>query len=1611
MAWSIVGVGTAAETTTTALTLNEPAGCQAGDLLVACISMRSTNTSPPQSPGDWPSSPVAYAGVCNTSTNTSAMSLGIMYAMVRGASAAGSAFFVPVAPSVARGQIVAYRGGQSAYTGIVDGSTAVQTATNTTAVSVAGFTTAVADDLIVGMTSGGQEAAWSAFKSANTPSTASGTTNTSSAPSTTTWTERADTNTTTGADTSLAIFDAVKTATGATGNFTATASIAAAQVVVAAAFKIAPPPTADAWNYQDKTANVTLSNNDKTATTSGTSPFVARSTKLQANGTAGKYYSELLIGSSPDTNYRFGIVDYNASISSPLALSNYYQPNAGAARTYGNVVASGTLPTGVVNDVICMAWDAGAERIWFRVNGGDWNGSSSNNPATGVGGFDTSATPSINQGLYFYSAATAMVATIRTKIAEFSYAAPSGFASWMGEAVDAWSITDLTAGISLTNSSRTATSTTFPTGIRSHTKVLAGSGKYYCEFVIENSTDWSRFGFIDAASSLTSTGAGAFYIERGGDINANGSYTGSTIGGQAAAGVYSMAWDAGLKKGWFRWENGNWQNNASNDPATGAFGADLSFVTNTNQALWFSSFSVAGAGITVRTKLSQFTKTIPSGYSSWMGEPSSLPNVATPTGLSVTASVGPANVAQIYVGLTAGVTVGVVGSGGSLPTGWLAETTPNVTLTVVSGRTVDDGVECFDLQMDATTGTAGSYCLLFYPKGWGAGMAQASRGNTFKAGAYLKKLATSGPGISGQQVQVIEGGSGYTYINDYGNSAAIPTAGAFQASYRELNHTILDGAVAYVSGGIHISINVTAGATSLTFRIAAKLEGSVSINAITQSVGVGTAGIGGPQFVFGSLVPENNANFATEFGTKVSFAKAGRITHIRYWRDPANPGTARTTRLWLMSSEVQLAAAAGANDGSITGWVNGDPLNYDVTAGVQYVVSVNVPSHYSWTDFSYSFVNGDVTALTGMYHPGSAGNYPTNALSYCLFVEPVFRAFSDEETVFTAFGAIVNVTGQSVTASTGGAGAAAITGDVYFPIGGDPDDGTWTEQISGSGDGWNATDNNDIFFGTTPGYYYKPGWRFPSVVIPKDSNILSATLYNIQTGTMSGGDVGYFYGTAVDNLAVWNATTNSPQTVARTTASTLVAMSGGPAVDVKTIVQEIVNRAGWVRGNALGIVGWPDGIATGTTYMTLNDFHTGDSHGRLRVVWQQPPVSISINAATNLITASVGNETILLPVAVNVTGQTVTVKGTGVGSTTPFHAGQNNSNWLSSTQLTLNMGGETTGDLFIASVAYKWNSSGGGVTITPPAGWTLFIGPSYSNNADSDGLTYLRWAVYYKKVDTSVDPAGTGYVWGFSSPVVRGGSMALVRNAHANPIDGKSVMVTSNIGSSSYAVGFKTIRHPNELVYMAFVDFNQASGAGREPPSGYTEPVDVPAYFCYKSVTSVGQVFDATATNANTASQPWIASMFSIAPSAVDVITNVSINAATNLLTTSVGDETVSAPISVNVTGNQVGTSVGTVLTPTVVPVTTNLIATSVGNETVSLPKQVNAATNLITVSDNVVTVTMRTDISTNLTGQSVVASVGLEGAGSTPKPDAWDWTTAMPIGMNLTNDDMTVGG
>lgn len=229
-AWNFVSVGTAAEVASGNLTLNEPSGAASGDLLVACIAYRSNAAF--TLPAGW--ALVATQQSSGDTDATNGIASGVMAYIVRGGSAPSYAF-TRTAGDVARGAVVAYRDNSpSPYDTGSANTLAVASATVTTGT----FNTAQAGELIVAMVACGDTLTTSAFDAATDPATASGATDTTTEPTAGTWIERLDSSTGTGADTAIAIADAVRATAGATGTIQATVSAIARHVMIAGAFRL-----------------------------------------------------------------------------------------------------------------------------------------------------------------------------------------------------------------------------------------------------------------------------------------------------------------------------------------------------------------------------------------------------------------------------------------------------------------------------------------------------------------------------------------------------------------------------------------------------------------------------------------------------------------------------------------------------------------------------------------------------------------------------------------------------------------------------------------------------------------------------------------------------------------------------------------------------------------------------------------------------------------------------------------------------------------------------------------------------------------------------------------------------------------------------------------------------------------------------------------------------------------------------------------------------------------------------------------------------------------------------------------------------------------------------
>jgi hypothetical protein len=183
------------------------------------------------------------------------------------------------------------------------------------------------------------------------------------------------------------------------------------------------------WNPSDN-AGLSFSNGNLTATNlSGSGVwYTCRATPFFE--TTNRVYAEFdatNVGVSDSAVY-VAVMTGNAVLSVPgLFDANSYGYNQNGSTTYNGTGA--TLATWTTGNVVCLAVDGNAGKVWARVNGGNWNndGTGNSNPTTNVGGI--SCPNLFTQGpLYFgTSIHTVNYAITGNFNGTFAYTVPSGF--------------------------------------------------------------------------------------------------------------------------------------------------------------------------------------------------------------------------------------------------------------------------------------------------------------------------------------------------------------------------------------------------------------------------------------------------------------------------------------------------------------------------------------------------------------------------------------------------------------------------------------------------------------------------------------------------------------------------------------------------------------------------------------------------------------------------------------------------------------------------------------------------------------------------------------------------------------------------------------------------------------------------------------------------------------------------------------------------------------------------------------------------------------------------------------------------------------------------------
>ena len=192
-----------------------------------------------------------------------------------------------------------------------------------------------------------------------------------------------------------------------------------------------PPPPPVTWNPSDKASRVTLSNGNLTATNTG-STFGDAKVRATRGLSSGKHLFSLKAGQA--INHAIGVSNASEAIGTDFlggsanGIATWTNTGDSGDVYYNDAVVADTGITLAANDVADVAVDLDARLIWWRTNGGPWNGSPTANPATGTGGIAIQVTGTLYPTVQLTDPNDQTVANFGASA--FTHAPPAGFSAW-----------------------------------------------------------------------------------------------------------------------------------------------------------------------------------------------------------------------------------------------------------------------------------------------------------------------------------------------------------------------------------------------------------------------------------------------------------------------------------------------------------------------------------------------------------------------------------------------------------------------------------------------------------------------------------------------------------------------------------------------------------------------------------------------------------------------------------------------------------------------------------------------------------------------------------------------------------------------------------------------------------------------------------------------------------------------------------------------------------------------------------------------------------------------------------------------------------------------------
>lgn len=179
-----------------------------------------------------------------------------------------------------------------------------------------------------------------------------------------------------------------------------------------------------AWSTVEKVSTITLTNSNRTATGSGSGNERILGDTYHWTG---KYYCEIQ-GWTNSSNGGVGLGTGQTPLDDIGFGFDYDLDSGGNLHTQFDGSGSFTALGNPSGHTVCIAVDFDNDKLWYRLDGGNWNGSGTANPATGTGGISITGKPALVPMVWMQSSSAS--ATLATASANFLQTKPSGFSDW-----------------------------------------------------------------------------------------------------------------------------------------------------------------------------------------------------------------------------------------------------------------------------------------------------------------------------------------------------------------------------------------------------------------------------------------------------------------------------------------------------------------------------------------------------------------------------------------------------------------------------------------------------------------------------------------------------------------------------------------------------------------------------------------------------------------------------------------------------------------------------------------------------------------------------------------------------------------------------------------------------------------------------------------------------------------------------------------------------------------------------------------------------------------------------------------------------------------------------